>query len=125
MIGQSRGVACTALLLAMFVPGCATATRPASGSSPVLATSVPPTGQAISEPTPPEAPTTIDAGARAVYQRDLDTWLAPPPADQPQPKFVCARPEIQHEPVWFGQKVTYRWEIGNAGQAPLRIHLME
>ncbi len=50
-------------------------------------------------------------------------WLEPFPADQPQPRFACARPEYTAEPVWYDRRITYSWEVANEGEAPLKLHV--
>ena len=77
----------------------------------------------IPPPSPPKGSRASDQ-ARQEYRDAVDAWLTPPPPDQPQPKFVCARPEYEAEPVWFGQLTTFSWDITNEGEAPLRIHMV-
>jgi hypothetical protein len=75
---------------------------------------------------PPQYPRGAPTGSelRKAYRKALDAWLAPPPPEQPQPKLACDRPEYDAEPVWYGQRVTFSWEVANTGAAPLRIHMV-
>ncbi len=49
--------------------------------------------------------------------------LTPPPPDKPQPKFACKSLGVTAEPVWQGQRVEFKFEIGNEGEGPLHIHV--
>ncbi len=63
----------------------------------------------------------FDYNERAPYNRDVNEWFAPPPADQPQPKLACDEPNLPIRTLWKGQELSSAWEIRNAGGAPLRI----
>jgi hypothetical protein len=54
--------------------------------------------------------------------QEVAAWLEPPPADQPQPKYVCDDPNSPIPTVWKGQTATFSWVVRNGGQAPLRLH---
>lgn len=54
---------------------------------------------------------------------DWRRWVEPTAEDQPQPKLVCEEPILRVGPVWEGSKQVFRWEVGNAGAAPLRLWL--
>ena len=83
------------------------------------------TAPVLQDDPPPEYPrgAGIRSEARRAYGDALDEWLAPPPPDHPQPKLVCERPEYDAEPVWYGQRAAFSWEVANTGAAPLRIHM--
>lgn len=61
-------------------------------------------------------------GTRSVAQV-TEKWLEPPPAAEPQPKFACAEPKVRRDPVWWGQTVTFTWQVTNEGGAPLRMQV--
>jgi hypothetical protein len=65
-----------------------------------------------------------DAKEREPYNRAVDKWFEPPPADQPQPKIACDEPNAPVCTLWKGQDFRSSWEIRNDGAATLRISVL-
>jgi hypothetical protein len=115
------------LSIAFMLFGCATALhgRFVGGDAPQTSGPTEKVPVLRDEP-PPQYPRGAPIGSelRKAYRKALDAWLAPPPPEQPQPKLACERPECDAEPVWYGQRATFSWEVTNTGAAPLRIHMV-
>lgn len=84
--------------------------QPAVGRGPISATQLQ-RGQAA---------TTSTSGC-GPGESGLD--FTPPPAGQPQPKFVCAEPLHTLEPLWAGGTAVFAYQIRNEGEAQLNIRL--
>lgn len=71
------------------------------------------------EPEPASQPAEDDDCGKATKRRQL----MPPPADQPQPRWACAEPELAAEPCWPGKAVDFVFTLRNEGEGMLDIHL--
>lgn len=49
--------------------------------------------------------------------------LTPPPADQPQPRWSCAKDSIEKPAIWNGKAATYTFTAKNEGEGPLNIEI--
>lgn len=49
--------------------------------------------------------------------------LTPPPADQPQPRYVCDEPEVEAPPSWGGGTAEFVFKIRNEGEGALNIRV--
>jgi hypothetical protein len=55
---------------------------------------------------------------------DWKSWIEPAAPGKPQPKFTCDERDVRTEqPTWRGQNAVLVWQVRNAGDAPLKLHL--
>ncbi|MGD8453591.1 MAG: hypothetical protein PVJ57_17390 [Phycisphaerae bacterium] len=69
-------------------------------------------------------PATQPAGAKGCGDTS-NRRLIPPPADQPQPKVTCDKPELEKAACWRGPSIEFVFSVRNEGQGALDIHLLK